>query len=63
MTRSLFVLDHLRGAVAILFVDPDGTADAFDLCQRAHIGTFATVGEAAGAAADATNLFFRWKRH
>jgi hypothetical protein len=31
MTRELHVYDHYGGMIAILFVDPDGAVEAFDI--------------------------------
>ena len=55
MTRELHVYDHYSGMIAILFVDPDGTVEAFDIKGLTRMGRFGSVAEAAtSACADAT---------
>jgi len=43
MTRELHVYDHYGGMIAILFVDPDGAVEAFDVEGFNRIGEFANV--------------------
>ena len=53
--RELHVYDHYSGMIAILFVDPDGTVEAFDIKGLTRMGRFGSVAEAAASAcADAT---------
>ena len=59
MTRELHVYDHYSGMIAILFVDPDGAVEAFDIKGLTSMGRFGSVAEAAASAcADAT--LCRW---
>ena len=50
MTRELHVYDHASGMIALLFVDPNGTVEAFDVEGFSRIGEFASVAEAAAFA-------------
>ena len=55
MTRELHVYDQCDGMIAILFVDPDGAVEAFDIKGLTRMGHFGSVAEAAACAcADAT---------
>jgi hypothetical protein len=47
MTRELHVYDHASGMIALLFVSPNGTVEAFDVEGFNRIGEFASVAEAA----------------
>jgi hypothetical protein len=47
MTRELHVYDHYGGMIAILFVDPDGAVEAFDIKGLTRMGHFGSVAEAA----------------
>jgi hypothetical protein len=47
MTRELHVYDHASGMIALLFVSPNGTVEAFDVEGFSRIGEFASVVEAA----------------
>ena len=50
MTRELHVYDHASGMIALLFVSPNGTVEAFDVEGFSRIGEFASVAEAAAFA-------------
>ena len=50
MTRELHVYDHASGMIALLFVSPNGTVEAFDVEGLNRIGDFASVAEAAAFA-------------
>ena len=50
MTRELHVYDHASGMIALLFVSPNGTVEAFDVEGFIRIGEFASVAEAAAFA-------------
>ena len=50
MTRELHVYDHASGMIALLFVSPNGTVEAFDVEGFNRIGEFASVAEAAAFA-------------
>ena len=50
MTRELHVYDHYGGMIAILFVDPDGAVEAFDIKGLTRMGHFGSVVEAAACA-------------
>ena len=50
MTRELHVYDHYKGMIALLFVDPDGTVEAFDIDGLTRMGQFGSVAEAAARA-------------
>ena len=50
MTRELHVYDHASGMIALLFVGPNGTVEAFDVEGFSRIGEFASVAEAAAFA-------------
>ena len=43
MTRELHVYDHASGMIALLFVSPNGTVEAFDVEGFSRIGEFASV--------------------
>ena len=47
MTQELHVYDHASGMIAVLFVSPNGTVEAFDVEGFNRIGEFASVAEAA----------------
>ena len=47
MTQELHVYDHASGMIAVLFVNPNGTVEAFDVEGFNRIGEFASVAEAA----------------
>ena len=47
MTRELHVYDHASAMIALLFVSPNGTVEAFDVEGFNRIGEFASVAEAA----------------
>jgi hypothetical protein len=47
MTRELHVYDHASGMIALLFVSPNGTVEAFAVGGFGRIGEFASVAEAA----------------
>ena len=47
MTRELHVYDHASGMIALLFVSPNGTVEAFDVEGFSRIGEFASVVQAA----------------
>jgi hypothetical protein len=47
MTQELHVYDHASGMIALLFVSPNGTVEAFDVEGFNRIGEFASVAEAA----------------
>jgi len=38
MTRELHVYDHASGMIALLFVSPNGTVEAFDVEGFSRIG-------------------------
>ena len=50
VTRELYVYDHASGMIALLFVSPNGTVEAFDVEGFDRIGAFASVAEAAAFA-------------
>ena len=50
MTRELHVYDHASGMIALLFVSPNGTVEAFAVGGFGRIGEFASVAEAAAFA-------------
>jgi hypothetical protein len=50
MTRELHVYDHASAMIALLFVSPNGTVEAFDVEGFSRIGEFASVAEAAAFA-------------
>jgi hypothetical protein len=50
MTRELHVYDHYGGMIAVLFVDPDGAVEAFDIKGLSRMGHFGSVAEAAACA-------------
>jgi hypothetical protein len=50
MTRELHVYDHASAMIALLFVSPNGTVEAFDVEGFNRIGEFASVAEAAAFA-------------
>ena len=50
MTRELHIYDHASGMIALLFVSPNGTVEAFDVEGLNRIGDFASVAEAAAFA-------------
>ena len=50
MIRELHVYDHASGMIALLFVSPNGTVEAFDVEGFNRIGEFASVAEAAAFA-------------
>ena len=50
MTRELHVYNHHGGMIAILFVDPDGAVEAFDIDGFDRMGHFGSVTEAAAFA-------------
>ena len=50
MTRELHVYDHVTGMIALLFVSPSGTVEAFDVEGFTRIGEFASVPDAAAFA-------------
>ena len=50
MTRELHVYDHASGMIALLFVSPNGTVEAFDVEGFSRIGEFASVADAAAFA-------------
>ena len=50
VTRELQVYDHASGMIALLFVSPNGTVEAFDVEGFSRIGEFASVAEAAAFA-------------
>ena len=50
MTRELHVYDQCDGMIAILFVDPDGAVEAFDIKGLTRMGRFGSVAEAAACA-------------
>ena len=51
MTRELHVYDHATGMIALLFVSPNGTVEAFfNVSGFNRIGAFASVAEAAAFA-------------
>jgi hypothetical protein len=50
MTQELHVYDHASGMIALLFVSPNGTVEAFDVEGFNRIGEFASVAEAAAFA-------------
>jgi len=50
MTRELHVYDHANAMIALLFVSPNGTVEAFDVEGFNRIGEFASVAEAAAFA-------------
>ena len=50
MTRELHVYDHARAMIALLFVSPNGTVEAFDVEGFNRIGEFASVADAAAFA-------------
>ena len=50
ITRELYVYDHASGMIALLFVSPNGTVEAFDVEGFSRIGEFASVAEAAAFA-------------
>jgi hypothetical protein len=43
LTRELHVYDHASGMIALLFVSPNGTVEAFDVEGFSRIGEFASV--------------------
>ena len=47
---ELHVYDHASGMIALLFVSPNGTVEAFDVEGFSRIGKFASVAEAAAFA-------------
>ena len=47
MGQELHVYDHASGMIAVLFVSPNGTVEAFDVEGFNRIGEFASVAEAA----------------
>jgi hypothetical protein len=56
MTRELHVYDH-NGMIAVLFVDPDGAVEAFDMKGLTRMGSFASVAEAAARACADADVF------
>ncbi len=56
MTRELHVYGH-NGMIAILFVDPDGAVEAFDMNGLTRIGRFESVVDAAACACADTDVF------
>jgi hypothetical protein len=50
MTRELHVYDRASAMIALLFVSPNGTVEAFDVEGFNRIGEFASVAEAAAFA-------------
>jgi hypothetical protein len=52
MTKELHVYDHCDGMIAILFVNPDGSVEAYDINGSASMGQFGSVAEAAAAFVD-----------
>ena len=50
ITREWYVYDHASGMIALLFVSPNGTVEAFDVEGFSRIGEFASVAEAAAFA-------------
>ena len=46
MTRELHVYDHASGMIALLFVSPNGTVEAFDVEGFNRIGEFSSVAQA-----------------
>jgi hypothetical protein len=50
MTRELHIYDHASGMIALLFVSPNGTVEAFAVEGLNRIGDFASVAEAAAFA-------------
>jgi len=50
MTRELHVYNHASAMIALLFVSPNGTVEAFDVEGFNRIGEFASVADAAAFA-------------
>ena len=50
VTRELHVYDHASGMIALLFVSPNGTVEAFDVEGFNRIGEFSSVAQAAAFA-------------
>ena len=59
MTGELYVHDHVRGIIAILFEAEDGSTEAFDIRGLAFIGRFKTVADAADYACEKAQLSWR----
>ena len=49
MTRELHVYDHASGMIALLFVSPNGTVEAFDVEGFSRIGDVCHRGGEAAA--------------
>ena len=56
MTRELHIYDH-SGMIAVLFVDPDGAVEAYDMKGLTMMGRFGSVAEAAVCACADADVF------